>query len=1003
MKRRLWVCLLAACLMLSMCPFSTMAVETGSYQLLVSNEDFSVYTGTQYPWRETENGGYISNNTVSEQKTISSLKIVFHKDGVVNFDWSTSGASTDYLAYRVSTEDYTDIKEFTGQSVNKYTGEKVGTEEALTVSANDTLYVALARYKADSTGTATISNLSLESIYEGEDPVVTDHVLFDESMGTVSVDWMEVKSNFDNTTYYRLSASSVGAVKVGETYRLKATATGENQFYGWVREYMVNGKTKYELLPMKYYTLKTKDSGNSVIINTQSAVSNPELEVTLDGKSAYRAVFAPKGTYVLRKNAEFFDSNTDVASIINNASAGDVIEILQDLTLTGDVTVPKNVLLYVPFRSGWSEDDVAGLYRAGGYGTVARSGINTTDIYMTLTVQGSLEVNGTLAVGSVVGSDTQRMQGHISGTHGRIVNNGIITVNSGGTMTCYGLVEGSGTVHVNDGGVLREMFIVGDFAGGSNTAELFFSSQMPFKRFAMQRVQCTLTMDIRSKLMAMMSIWANSMYNEAEVVLFGDDSTAAFYPTSSKTDTVGLTRTYHPERALIDGNGILDVSNVGRTVWTFSNGLKFQPLTISLGGISVDTGNSDFTIPYNFKIVLVGGEYDIPLGMRIMPGAEIVVESGASVNIGGRLMVMDGLIQSDILNSSGCRYPTRAELEAANFSGSGELIINGTLTMETGATLGGVVKTGGTGKLVIEDNVFLNNSGDLTKLDPAKDLSDHPYDQYTAEGGIYKDKKVHNWVQQDGALGEYDENTTWFNLPARIYMNGELHKVEAGKTYLGAALDAAETVTYPVDYLYVADGVFGSLGNSKYGYLTNSGHREMTWATETVSRVMTGVWVDSEASEETVEVTECSVAGFANETVKCTAEKSGTSTLLKDLVVVDEETEIARTEKFVFLVKFTTEGNLDGYTVQPVDGVYTIPPEANGVKIEACMLGDVTADGYIAVDDANMISLYLAKKVTLDEFPMLAADVNGDGYIAVDDANGISLHLAKKILIFPVS
>ena len=87
----------------------------------------------------------------------------------------------------------------------------------------------------------------------------------------------------------------------------------------------------------------------------------------------------------------------------------------------------------------------------------------------------------------------------------------------------------------------------------------------------------------------------------------------------------------------------------------------------------------------------------------------------------------------------------------------------------------------------------------------------------------------------------------------------------------------------------------------------------------------------------------------------------------------------------------------------PVDGVYTIPPEANGVKIEACMLGDVTADGYIAVDDANMISLYLAKKVTLDEFPMLAADVNGDGYIAVDDANGISLHLAKKILIFPVS
>lgn len=996
MKRRIVAGLMAALMIVGTIPMGATAAEIeDNYQLLTETTEYTVYTSQDNAWGKIGEGAFIAGPTGTPE-AVYSLKIVFHSEGVVSFDWVINGAETDFFAYGVRTEDYADAMAVLSNSAPGMSGK----EENLTVTANETLYLAFTSF-IDVTGTATISNFTLESIYEGEDPVVTDHVLFDESMGTVAVDWMEGKSNYNNTTYYQLSSVNEAQMTVGQKYRLKATATGDNQFYGWVREYIVNGKTKYEFLPMKYYTLKTKDIGDGVITNTESAVTKPELEITLDEKSAYRAVFAPKGSYVLRHNAQFYNSTADIAEIINTASAGDVIELLQDVTLTENVTVPKNVLLYVPFRSGWSEDDAAGQFRTGGYGTVARSGINTTDIYMTLTVQGSLEVNGTLAVGSVVGSDTQRMQGHISGAHGRIVNNGIITVNSGGTMTCYGLVEGSGTVHVNDGGVLREMFLIGDFAGGSNTAELFFSSQMPFKRFSMQRVQCTLTMDIRSKLMAMMSIWANSMYNEAEVVLFGDDSTAAFYPTSSKTDTVGLTRTYHPEQALIDGNGILDVSNVGRTEWTFSNGLKFQPLTISLGGISVDTGNSDFTIPYNFKIVLVEGEYDIPLGMRIMPGAEVVVEKGASVNIGGRLMVMDGLIQSDILNTSGCRYPTRAELEAAGFSGSGELIINGTLTMETGATLGGVVKTGGTGKLVIEDSVFLNNSGDLTKLDPAKDLSAHPYDQYTAEGGIYKDKKVHNWVQQDGALGEYDENTTWFNLPARIYMNGELHKVQAGKTYLGAALDAAETVTYPVDYLYVADGVFGSLGNSKYGYKTASGKREMTAVTETVTRTMTGAWVDSEGSDETVEVKETSVAGISTADVTYTKEKSGTSTLLKNLQVVDKETGVVKPEKYVFLVKYTTEGDPNGKTIKPnTDGTYTVPPEANGVKIEGCLLGDITGDGQIKANDYKKLKSYILEKITsadVGELGGLASDITGDGQIKANDYKKLKSYILEKI------
>ena len=991
MKRHLCIWVLIACLMLSVFPFSAAAEETTeSYVQLLDTDDYAVFTKAENAWTETGDGVYTSGNA-DKVGTISSLKVVFKADGLVSFNWETSGESSDIFAYRVSEEDYELPKEFGSQSGNKCPGEGFGTENELQVAKNDVLFLAFYRGSKDTSSeaisrTATVSNLRLSPIVEGGDTLEENPILFDEEMGTVTVDWMDQDSNFNGQKFYRLSAVSLDSVTEGETYRLKAAAKEGYQFYGWVREYIVNGVKKYEFMPMKYYTLNTKQGSDELFYNEEVRVKDPELEVTLDGKSVYRAVFAPEGNYWLRVNAEFYDSTADVAAIINSTSAGDVVELLRDVTLTSNVTVPKGVLLYVPFRSGWSVDDAAGKYRAGGFKSEnATTDINTTDRYVTLTVDSNaaLTVNGTLAVGSVVGYNSQRFQGHISGAHGRIINNGNITINSGGTMTCYGLVDGNGTVHVEDGGILREMFIIGDFAGGSNTADLFFTSQMPFKRFSMQRVQCKLTMEAQSKLMAMMNIWALSMYNEAEVVLVGNDPEAAFRPTSTVADTIALTRTYDADKSLTDGDGLLDVAGIGRTEWTFSNGLVFQPLSVSLGGITVNTGSSDFTIPYNFKIRLVQGEYDIPLGMRIMPGAEVIVESGASVNIGGRLMVMDGLVQTDMSTD---RYPKRSELVAKGFSGSGELIVNGTLTMEQGATLGGVVKTSGTGKLVICEGVYLNNSGDMTKLDQTKELNDQLYDLYTSEGGVSVTEngkqKIHNWVQQDGAVGEYDENTTWFNLPARVYTADGLQNVEAGKTYLASVLEEPETVSYDVDYLYVADGVY-----NQSGYTTANGKRQMTWATETVSRTMTGVWVDSEGSDETVEVKETSVAGFSADdvTITYTDGKSGTSTVLSNLQVQDNATGTVRPEKFVFLVKYTTEGDPDGKTVTPEEGVYTIPPEANGVVIEGCLLGDVNESGIIDTDDLVLMRRYLVGRYTPTELGVLAGDIADSGVVDTDD------------------
>jgi len=66
------------------------------------------------------------------------------------------------------------------------------------------------------------------------------------------------------------------------------------------------------------------------------------------------------------------------------------------------------------------------------------------------------------------------------------------------------------------------------------------------------------------------------------------------------------------------------------------------------------------------------------------------------------------------------------------------------------------------------------------------------------------------------------------------------------------------------------------------------------------------------------------------------------------------------------------------------------------IEILGAMLGDVDGDGFITVDDAQMVLLYLAGLITLAPWQRIAADVNMDGVIDVVDAN-IILRIAIEL------
>lgn len=167
----------------------------------------------------------------------------------------------------------------------------------------------------------------------------------------------------------------------------------------------------------------------------------------------------------------------------------------------------------------------------------AEKNISTEQATYSLSISNGakLKVQGRLTVGAVIGYDNAGgYQGHTSGKHGQINNNGTIEVNEGGVLDVFGFVKGDGNVVVNKGGMVFEPFVITDYLDTIFTLSLFpFSAfpigailpgqeagthiptmddmfNSPFMRYAVQNIQNTLTLN-----------YGSSLYGRANLIVFG--------------------------------------------------------------------------------------------------------------------------------------------------------------------------------------------------------------------------------------------------------------------------------------------------------------------------------------------------------------------------------------------------------------------------------------------------------------------------------------------------
>ena len=526
-------------------------------------------------------GGKVSINNTGKSGSIENDVVTIIGKGVV-----INEATTNHITIYNETAEKSVLKfDYKASNYKEFSeSSDEGTYKAV-LAAGESVKLSIKAGTQTGDAVLTLSNFSLEAVAASYDITVN----YDDTLGSVTAAGAAVADGETKAANPDTGLELVAAPKDGA------------EFLGWIDK-----ATSEVYSEDAAYTIKptSKENLEAVFVNAESD-----------------AYFLVAGKFLIKG----FDAAVDKAT----ATSKKTMALQNDATLAaGDYTVPAGVTLLVPF------DDENTLYT-----DVPKS---THDAYVTpkayrtlkLAAGANLTVNGALSLSAVhyAANGGGRASGAPTGDVSILDmdENSTVTLNDGAFLYAYGFVVGEGTVTAKSGSTVYENFQIEDFRGGTATTNMATDKTLgengelveengknhgvlPLSQYYVQNIEVPMTLEAGAVEYTYTSVYMNNM-------LFG----AAVAFISKKDAMFNLT----------DGNVVKSYDGSTDRLMVEANGdMSLSPITVSLKDQKIDSSQFELPINSNITVKINSGDVEINQDIALLPGAEIVIEKGATCSL----------------------------------------------------------------------------------------------------------------------------------------------------------------------------------------------------------------------------------------------------------------------------------------------------------------------------------------------------------------------------------
>lgn len=388
----------------------------------------------------------------------------------------------------------------------------------------------------------------------------------------------------------------------------------------------------------------TQEQINSAVIALNEEISIFESSVV-------------KESEVVAKNSKSQKTYSSLEKAIEEAKSGETVVLLEDYTLKDNMTVPKGVMLLLPC----DENDETG-YTKSGFNPDGKGKDGMPSLFKTMTIPEGKElaIEGTVMVNAVTGKEAS---GHydmdITGGYSKVILNGNISVKDGGMLDVCGIVEGAGKVTAEEGSIVRDLYVVRNFRGGTQAVYMDSFKVYPMNEYTCHNIEVPLQINYGASYLGTVKIYALSQYNRTRLPLIGSSNGLL----RLNTENSYAIKTYDSQNQ----RGTIDIYGGG----SGSNS------ALDILGVSVNTNAYIYPVNGNITINLHDGGYGFDEDFKFLTGSKLVVEPDAKLTVGKDRTVVFYDEFNDVPNIDGTTYPNRPAAELVLKPGA-NLNIDGT-------------------------------------------------------------------------------------------------------------------------------------------------------------------------------------------------------------------------------------------------------------------------------------------------------------------------------------